>query len=176
MDEKHAYSTIADHLCGKDRWCDYRMSRGIQREIYGQRGGFFWWSRPQGLLLGKSRKMSTLEIDFERIENAIEYALDDSIEILKEWIKKITPRDPLRPPKDMSQHVTGNLRNSIDNEKLSRFSYLIGTQKAELSYAGAQEFGTEHIPARSYLRQWLKDNKRRFVSNLQNVIKKRLSK
>lgn len=57
--------------------------------------------------------MSTMKFDQAMLENAMEMALVDSVQLLEEEIIKITPRDPKRPPKDPSRKVTGSLKRSI---------------------------------------------------------------
>lgn len=119
--------------------------------------------------------MSTVTIDEAKIERAIEDALFDTVEMAKEKIKEITPRDAKRPPKDISQHVTWALRNSIDSEKKWKFEYIIWTQQGMISwesgsgvpdnYAWVQEFWSEYTPARSFLRKWITDNAKKMTDN-----------
>ncbi|NCD07757.1 MAG: hypothetical protein EOL97_16735 [Spirochaetia bacterium] len=61
--------------------------------------------------------------------------------------KLIAPRDPSRPPKDMSRPVTGNLRNSI-KVSVMNLKALVFTN---WSYAIYQEFGTRYMKARPFL-------------------------
>lgn len=120
--------------------------------------------------------MSKIEIDEAKIFNAIDMAFLSSVEALEEKIIDITPRDPKRPPKDPTQKVTGNLQQSIWNEKIWDWVYLVGVESwvdAE-RYAGTQEFWYENIPARSYLWKWLEDNSKELINNFIRDMEKRL--
>lgn len=68
--------------------------------------------------------------------------------------RKRAPRDHLRPPKDPSRPVTGNLRNSITTSDL-RTTGRSGNVSAEVGptaeYGLFQELGTATMPARPFL-------------------------
>jgi len=103
--------------------------------------------------------MATMTINQSILDNAVEKALYDSVLLLQEKIIEITPRDPKRLPLDPSIRVTGNLKRSIDNEKVSSYSYRIGTRQGEAEYGKYLEFGTPHMRPRSFLRKGIIDNK-----------------
>jgi hypothetical protein len=62
------------------------------------------------------------------LDKAVDYALQGAVRFLTGKIKKITPRDPARPPKDPSVPVTGNLERSVTyrKNKEKQHSYVIG--------------------------------------------------
>lgn len=62
--------------------------------------------------------------------------------------KKRAPRDPLRPPMDMTVPVTGALRNSIHTEKKKRGLYWVADG---VEYGIYQELGTSRMQARPFM-------------------------
>jgi HK97 gp10 family phage protein len=63
--------------------------------------------------------------------------------------KRDAPRDMKRPPKDLTQKVTGNLRNSIQAEQHT--SPLDWWVHDGVEYGIYQEMGTSRMPARPFL-------------------------
>lgn len=133
------------------------------------------------------------------IDDAVDFALQDMVLFLQQKIKEITPRDKNRLPQNINRKdgkaphrskrppvriwgnwypwVTGNLKRSISHEKITNFFFMIGVQKwPTTKYAAAQEFGTIHIPPRSFIRKWIFDNldpaKRVFQKSFQEFFKK----
>ena len=105
--------------------------------------------------------MSRVEFDMQKFEKAINWALIETCNVWVDKIQEITPRDPNRMPKDPSQKVTWDLKESIWYEKVNDFHYKVWTVMSDVeSYAWAMEFWTEHIPARPFLRKWINDNKK----------------
>jgi HK97 gp10 family phage protein len=89
-------------------------------------------------------------------------------------ILKITPRDPKRPPKDLTAPITWNLKRSISYEKEDDFNFKIWTLQNEAEYWKHLEFGTAWMPPRSFLRKWIIDNKddirKHFIKTLKKLI------
>lgn len=109
--------------------------------------------------------MSTMKFDHAMLEQAMEMALVDSVQLLQEEILKITPRDPKRPPKDPSRKVTGDLKRSIDYQQVGQFEFKIGTKQGEAEYGKYLEFGTPRMAPRSFLRQGIIDSKEMVLRN-----------
>ena len=116
--------------------------------------------------------MSRVEFNENKLNFALKWAMQEVCNVAVEKIVEITPRDPARPPKDLSQKVTWNLKRSIWYEKVNDFHYKVWTTMDEVeSYAWAMEFWTEHIPARPFLRKWINDNKKELEKVFVNIIK-----
>ena len=99
-------------------------------------------------------------------------------------IRSITPRDPKRPPKDLSQPVTGNLQRSISYEVNDNLEAVVGvdmqyegkeTKTPLLEYARYQEFWTPTMRPRSYLRRWVVKFGEKVLKNFAFYLKKFLS-
>jgi hypothetical protein len=72
-------------------------------------------------------------------------------------IKKLAPRSKLQEePQHPEIPTTWKLRESIHHKKNTNqaHSYRIGVPFT-MEYGEYQEYGTRHIPPRSYLRRWL---------------------
>ena len=100
----------------------------------------------------------------EALRGIIKDGLSVAAEQLTDDIRAITPRDPTRPPKDLTRPVTGNLQRSIAYEVNDNLEAKIGVNLQHgltegktpiMEYARYQEFGTPNMPARSYLRKGL---------------------
>jgi len=80
------------------------------------------------------------------------------------------PRDPARPPKDLTAKVTGNLRNSIqramDGPGGLKWRVNVGAP-----YGPFQEFGTRFIPARPYLVPAVEKYRQQFIEKLGAILK-----
>jgi hypothetical protein len=121
---------------------------------------------------GKNR---TFTFNEEQIKDAIEFALDDTVLMWRDFVRDITPRDPMRPPKNPNAKVTGNLKRSISSEKLWRFEHVIGTIQGEGEYGWFQEFWTRYMAPRSFVRLWLIEWEDKLVSNFAKVTRQRLA-
>jgi hypothetical protein len=73
-------------------------------------------------------------------------------------------------PKNPNRAVTGNLKRSIKNKKNSALDYTIWTLQSPVEYWYAQEFWTPYMPARSFIRKWIIDNKKNFEKDLVKFI------
>lgn len=108
-----------------------------------------------------------MNLDIEKIENALSMALLDSVQLLQNKIIDITPRDPERLPKNVNVPVTGNLKRSIAIEQVWKFEYKIWTLQGQAEYAKFLEFWTARMQPRSFLRKWIIDNKEIVMDNFQ---------
>lgn len=113
-------------------------------------------------------------MDDERVMDAVEFALDDTVLMLKEKVRDITPRDPRRPPKDLSRKVTGNLKRSISSEKKWKYKHIIGTMQSVANYGFHLEFWTRFMRPRSFLRLALIENEDEAKSHFIKIIRRRL--
>ena len=86
--------------------------------------------------------------------------------------RKITPRDPARPPQDMSRKVSGELRANSDVVKVDQHGL---TQNVEYyqKYAPYQELGAPaiNLPARPFLTPSVEGQAETFVKELAKVLK-----
>ena len=101
----------------------------------------------------------------DKMEEAMEKALLDTVLLLVDKIVEITPRDPKRPPKDPSKPVTWNLKRSITYKRVWPLNYAIWSRQNIADYWAALEFWTIHMKPRSFLRKWLYDNQKKAVNN-----------
>ena len=100
------------------------------------------------------------------LDRAIEFGIEAGVQVLTAKIEEITPRDPARPPKDLSRPVTGRLKSSINYRKEWKNNFSIWSMQNPTEYWAAQEFWTPKIPPRSYIRKWAIDN----IDLIRNVI------
>ena len=100
----------------------------------------------------------------KELREVVKSALWLAAEAFADDIRSITPRDPNRPPEDLSRPVTGNLQRSISYEVNDNLEAVVGvdmeyegkeTKTPLLEYARYQEFGTPTMRPRSYLRLWV---------------------
>ena len=78
-----------------------------------------------------------------------------------------SPRDPQRPPKDLSAKVSGLLRNSITHQIINAgLGAVIGTNRF---YAPFQEFGTAFIPARPFLLPAFEEEYPNFMAAMRRI-------
>jgi HK97 gp10 family phage protein len=115
--------------------------------------------------------MAKVKFNQAKVDFAMWWALLDSVQFLTKKVRDITPRDPKRPPKNLQAKVTWNLKNSIDFEKTSEFSYKIGTIQNEAEYGKFLEFGTAFMQPRSFVRKWIIDNKDKALTNFERRFK-----
>ena len=84
----------------------------------------------------------------------------------------ITPRDPARPPKDLSQPVSGALRANSDVVKVDSKGL---TQNVEFyqEYAIHQEYGAPaiNLPARPFLTPTTENEAQSFIDDLAKVMR-----
>lgn len=80
------------------------------------------------------------------------------------------PRDPARPPKDLTQKVTGNLRNSIQ-ATMEAGNGLKWRVNVYAAYGAYQEFGTKKMPARPYLVPAVEKYRQQFIDKLAALLK-----
>lgn len=96
----------------------------------------------------------------KQLEKAVEWAMVEVAEVLRNEILTVTPRDPKRPPKDLGQRVTGNLKRSIISSIENGIAYAWVSSVGEaVAYAEYLEYGTSRMIARSYI-QSTRDNPR----------------
>jgi len=85
--------------------------------------------------------------------------------------RMITPRDPARPPQDMSRPVSGELRANSDVVKVDPQGL---TQNVEYfqEYAVHQELGAPaiNLPARPFLTPAVEQEAKRFTDDLGKVL------
>ena len=87
--------------------------------------------------------------------------------------KTNAPRDMRRPPRDLSQKVTGNLRNSIkvDYNEEKQEGYVF----TNLEYASYQEYGTINIPARPFMLPAFNSKVKEIKQDFKDYTKQKLS-
>lgn len=107
-----------------------------------------------------------LKLNMKAVEKALEGAMFDTVLMWVNEVKKITPRDPARPPNDPSQPVTWNLKRSVSYEKKWKLHYKIWTQQGQAEYWKYLEFWTVFMEPRSFIRKWLFSNKEKLRQNL----------
>lgn len=127
--------------------------------------------------------MATFTLDLPNVTTAIDNALWEWARVLQSEIIKITPRDPARLPKDPSRKVTGNLKRSIQYEKVSwthykvwvvwawvRWDRVISSWKwaTPSEYWIYLEFWTIRMKPRSFIRKALIEQKQ----NIEKIINK----
>lgn len=83
----------------------------------------------------------------------------------------ITPRDPARPPKDLSQTVTGALRANADVTKEDAIG-LVQNINYYQDYAIFQELGvpSNNMPARPFLTPAVEAGSDQFIDDIAKVI------
>lgn len=113
-------------------------------------------------------------LDEKQLEDALEFALDDTVLRIRSMVRDIAPRDPRRPPKNPNAKVTGNLKRSINSEKVGKFSHIVGTNQGEAEYGWYQEFGTRFMPPRSFLRLAIIENEEVILQHFAKTAKDRL--
>ena len=118
--------------------------------------------------------LSKFNLDETPLLKAIEFGIESAIQSIIPDIVRITPRDPLRLPKDPSRPVTGRLKDSIAYRKNSRFDFSVGTLNKAPSYAYWQEFGTPTMRPRSFLRKGVIDNAEKLYKNFILAVNSRL--
>lgn len=115
--------------------------------------------------------MAKVKFNQAKVNFATSWALVDTVQFLTKKVRDITPRDAKRPPKNLKAKVTWNLKNSIDYQKTSDFSYKIGTIQNDAEYWRFLEFGTVYMKPRSFVRKWIIDNKEKASINFQRRFK-----
>lgn len=118
--------------------------------------------------------MAKATINTEGLKLIFEKAMVDSVEMLEDKIKSITPRDPARPPKNPDVPVTGNLKRSIGHKQLDQFKFIIWTKQDEAEYWRHLEFWTMHMESRSFLRLWIEMFKPEIIKNFKKQVRKGL--
>jgi HK97 gp10 family phage protein len=86
--------------------------------------------------------------------------------------KLIAPRDPSRPPKDMSQKVSGMLRRSIKREIFDLKAIIF----TNIEYAQYLEFGTRYMKARPFLIPSFLDQRKKFKNAIKLKLKESVKK
>lgn len=85
--------------------------------------------------------------------------------------RKVTPRDPARPPQDLSRKVSGALRANSDVVKVDPLGL---TQNIEYyqEYAPYQELGAPSInlPARPFLTPAVENEEKKFIAEVAKVV------
>ena len=85
--------------------------------------------------------------------------------------RMVTPRDPARPPKDLSRPVSGDLRANSDIVKVDSKGL---TQRVEYyqEYAIHQELGAPaiNLPARPFLTPAVEQNAEAFIDELTQIL------
>jgi HK97 gp10 family phage protein len=101
---------------------------------------------------------------------------DEAVEVVSSTAMAIeaeakvhVPRDPARPPKDLTQKVTGALRNSIQAamEAGNGLKWKVNVGQA---YGLYQEFGTKKMPARPYLVPAVEKYKQQFFDKIKAIV------
>lgn len=120
--------------------------------------------------------MATFKFNRKKLDNAIGLALLDTVQLVQQRIKDVTPRDPQRLPQDPSRKVTGNLKRSIVFEQTWKFSYVVGSAQNTASYWKYLEFGTPYMEARPFITKWAFENTEEFKENFIKVFKNQIKK
>lgn len=112
-------------------------------------------------------------LDVRAIEEAVDGAIEAGALVYVDGIISITPRDLRRPPKDLNQKVSGDLKISINNKRIGLGKQVVGVRGTGSQaddaikrsqgfegtpvevYAYYQEYGTIRIPPRSFIRRGL---------------------
>lgn len=134
--------------------------------------------------------MAVCTLDKAGIYKALDMALEEWSRMLVDEIVKITPRDPARPPLDPSRKVTGNLKRSINYERVDGTRYKVGVQGAGINVRwlpisigkGASpaeywyylEYGTVRMKPRSFIRQALFEQREKVIAYIQRVFNRLL--
>ncbi len=88
-----------------------------------------------------TKTTKTPQIDIEKLRKSLRQAFHDSLDILTDEIRKVTPVD------------TGRLRNSIHPEALQDSGdVLVGTVGTDVEYSVYVEFGTSKMEPRAMFR------------------------
>lgn len=100
---------------------------------------------------------------------------DEAVDVVSETAFAIeaeaklhVPRDPARPPQDLTRKVTGALRNSIQASMDKPLRWLVQVGAA---YGAYQEFGTSRIPARPYLVPAVEKYKQQFYDRIKAIVR-----
>lgn len=99
----------------------------------------------------------------ERVDRAVQ----DTAVAVEGLAKVNAPRDPRRPPQDLSRPVTGHLRGSISAERIEFGHWIVGVNA---EYGLYQELGTSRIPARPYLAPAVEAQRVPFIQRLAKVL------
>lgn len=129
--------------------------------------------------------MVKVTIPLQRLIRAGESAIFEWVLLLVDKIVAITPRDLARPPKDLSQTVSGDLKRSIWFAKQSSDHYVVGVKWSRIPfkwneitkekwvppnvYGGFLEFGTVRMKPRSFIRKGLYDNYKAIVDRINTI-------
>lgn len=125
------------------------------------------------------------------IYKALDMALEEWSRMLVDEIVKITPRDPTRPPLDPSRKVTGNLKRSVNYERIDRTHYKVWVQGAGVNGIGIPtsigkgaspaeygyylEYWTVRMKPRSFVRKALFDQREKVITYIQKIFNRLLS-
>lgn len=121
--------------------------------------------------------MASFDLDKNAFIREARTAMLAGVQIAHTRIVQMTPRDPLRLPQNPSARVTWNLRRSVQYEEKGKLDFIIWVVRGPTEeYAWAQEFGTNHIPARSYLRRGIIQNSREILRTIESVFSQLTSK
>lgn len=134
--------------------------------------------------------MAVCTLDTDGIYKALDMALEEWSRKLADEIVKITPRDPKRPPLDPSRKVTGNLKRSINYERVDGTRYKVGVQGAWITtkwlpiskgkgatpalYGYYLEFWTVRMKPRSFIRKALLEQRGKITKYIQQVFNRLL--
>lgn len=88
--------------------------------------------------------------------------------------KILAPRRAWDLPKDPTQQVSGDLRNTISHKVFVKDGEATGIVYAPMEYAIHQEFGTSKMKARPFLRPALRKNKAQIKKALIDALQKKL--
>lgn len=103
-------------------------------------------------------------------------ALEDTAQYVATEVRRITPRDPQRMPKNPNAKVTGNLKRAIVDsnwsypwvEKRSNLHYIVWVSN-DIEYAKYLEFWTKRMAPRSFLRKTMIDKEKQIIDVLNST-------